>query len=310
MSAGEMRTRTLESMSNLSPAEHFASSKSNKMTTIHSLRPSYLSFLAALALSKNTSGEHSGTGADAVHEMLSGGDNGVGTQKYQGWSALLEVLRWYIRQLNPQEYSTTRGSVVAASSSGDSTAYYYFDQGSAGDGTGYGPKDRSASGEGASQTKPRELGEANEFILLSHLALITNVAANSASARSAIVTINLPIRSPDGSEIVGQDSALTVLFTLAVMPLSPEVRGAVFRSIARLLSVDGASDAETIEMRTVAIKGWELLESCQVVPISMLEQYPSLQDQSLQSTTGLSFPPSSTARVRLKNHFRAVFLYF
>jgi hypothetical protein len=265
-----------------------------------SLCPSYLSFLAALALAKNPSGRQALSGAALIHERLSGGDNG---QKYIGWSTLIEQLRWYIRQLNPEDYSTTRGSAVTTSSSGGSTAYYYCDQGSAGDGNGYGSKDQSTSGESTSHAKPRELGDTNEFILWSHLALISNVAANCAAARSAIVSINLPIRSPDGTEIIGQDSTLMVLFTLAVMPLSPEVRGAVLRTIARLLSVDGASETETTDMRKAALKGWDLLEACQIVPINMLEQYPSLQDPNLRSTTGMAFPPSSTALVRSKTRF-------
>ena len=98
-----------------------------------------------------------------------------------------------------------------------------------------------------------------------------------------------------------------VLFSLAVMPLSPEVRGAVFGTIARLLSVDGANPEETAVLQKAAMKGWELLEACQVVPISILEQYPSGQETSVQSSSGLSFPPSSTAMVRAYDNSSVLF---
>jgi hypothetical protein len=50
-------------------------------------------------------------------------------------------------------------------------------------------------------------------------------------------------------------------------------------------------------MREMAVKGWELLEACQVLPIHLLDQYPSLRETDAQNIPGLAFPPSSTALV-------------
>ena len=260
-----------------------------------SLRPSYLSFLAALALAQNPScGDD---GADVVHSILSGHSR----NRYQtpDWWSLIDTLRWYVGELSPQSY-TTRGPSTSSSSSQSttSTAYYYFDEGSA---TNPASNNRP-SGDSSASPKPRELGEENTFILLSHLALITNVAAKSSAARSAIVSINLPIKNPDGS-VVGQDSAMMVLFYLALLPLTPKVRGAVFGTLSQLLSIDGCNKEEAADMRSAALKGWEHLEASQIIPISMLEQYPSAQQPGSQTTTGLDFPLSSTAVVRYDDFF-------
>jgi len=254
-----------------------------------SLCPSYLSFLAALALAQNPScGDD---GADVVHSMLSGHS---GNRYQRDWPSLIEVLRWYVMELRPQSY-TTRSSATSSSSSQSttSTAYYYFNEGSASNQA----SNNRPSGDSSVSPKPRELGEENTFILLSHLALITNVAAKSSAARSAIVSINLPIKNPDGS-VVGQDSAMMVLFYLALLPLTPKVRGAVFGTLSQLLSIDGCSKEEAADMRSAALKGWEHLEACQIIPISMLEQYPSAQQPGSETATELSFPLSSTAVVR------------
>ena len=240
-----------------------------------SLYPSYLSFLAALALAKNPCGGDGG--AEVVHSMLD-------------WPSLIDTLRWYVRELDPQAYAA-RGSSTSKSSSQAtaSTAYYYFDQAnSASDQTS---KNRS-SGDSSPRSQPRELGEVNTFILLSHLAVISNVAAKSSDARSAIVSINLPITNSDGS-VVGQDSAMMVLFSLTLLPLTPEVRGAVFGTLSQLLSVDGSNKEQAADMRTAALKGWEHLEACQIIPIRKLEQYPSTVLPGTHTTAGIAFPLSS-----------------
>jgi hypothetical protein len=263
----------------------------NQQRDDDSLRPLYLSFLAALALAKNPSNSANGCGADVVHDIISeSGDAG------SGWSSLIEVLRWYIRQLSP-DISTSKAPAVSAAVSGGSTAYYYSDEDVRGSESGVGSNDRSKVGDSVSQSRPRELGATNEFIVLSHLVVIANVASNSADARSAITFVSLPIIESDG-ESVGQESVLVVLFTLAVMPLSPEIRGSVFRAIAMLLSVAGCSAEETAKMRNVAANAWELVESCQIVPIGTLEQYHSTQDLSLLGAPKMLFPPSSSALVR------------
>lgn len=272
-----------------------------------SLRPCYLSFLAVLALVDDDSVVQNG--ADVIHEMLSK-DSDAGSFKYDtNLESFFEVLRWYVRELSPQDYgsSSTSSSSAASASSGrtgaGSTAYYYHADAdrSRDDSTAYGSsQERSRSEISPARSKPRELSEDNTFILLSHLAVIGNISSKSAAARSAILSVNLPIRSADGTEVVGQDSALMVLFTLAGAPLSPQVRGTVFETIASLLHADESNKVEKAKMREMAIKGWELLEACQILPIHLLDQYPSLRESDAQNIPGLAFPPSSTALVSFR----------
>ena len=257
-----------------------------------SLRPVYLSFLSALALAKNPSKSIIGSGADEVFGLIS-----AESDEGSGWSVLVEIFRWYIRQLSP-DASTVRAPSVAASSSGGSTAYYYLDQeDTIGNGAFFGTTERSKSGEAVSQSRPRELGEANEFILVSNLTILTNVAKFSASARSTLISTHLPIVESDG-ETVGQESVLAILFALAVMPLSPDIRGCVLQTLATLISVEGLEKDEQENMRLAALKGWELLEEYQFLPINLLQQYPSMHDPSYHGARSMSFPPSSSALVR------------
>jgi hypothetical protein len=261
-----------------------------------SLRPVYLSFLAALALAKNPNNSVIGSGADEVYGILLGDGSDIGT----GWLSIFELFRWYIRQLS-SDVSAVRVTTVSASSGGGSTAYYYLDQdGNSGNDSGFGLRKISKSGEAVSQGRPRELGEANEFIVLSNLAVLANVASLSATARSGILAINLPMQESDG-ESVGQESALNVLFMMSLMPLSPDIRGSVFHTISMLLSVNGlpADSVEAENIRKAAIKGWELLEDYQIVPINLLEQYPRIQNSSHLGARNMSFPPSSSALVRI-----------
>lgn len=264
-----------------------------------SMRPSFLSFLAVLALAESPVLLRNG--AAVVHDMLSTSDPNLelGTD----WASLVDILRWYLRELSSQAYGSTSGasSSTASTSSGraagTSTAYYYHADRSV-DGATYGSsRERSQTDGTSARSKPRELCEDNTFILLSHLAIIGNVASRSAAARAAILSVNLPIQSPDGTEVVGQDSALMVLFMLVGVPLSPDIRGAVFETIANILQTEGSSDEDCSKMRDVALKGWELLEACQVLPIHLLDQYPSIRESDAQGIPGLAFPPSSTALV-------------
>jgi hypothetical protein len=264
-----------------------------------SLRPCYLSFLAVLALVEDESVVQNG--AAAIFEMLSK-DSDTDFTKYEtNLVSFFEVLRWYVRELSPQDYgSSLTSSSTSASSSrsgAGSTAYYYHADRSHEDSMAYGSQERSRSESNPARPKPRELSEDNTFILLSHLAVIGNMASKSAAARSAILSVNLPIQSADGTEVIGQDSALGVLFTLAGAPLSPQVRGTVFETIANLLQADESNKDEKVKMREMAVKGWELLEACQVLPIHLLDQYPSLRESDAQNIPGLAFPPSSTALV-------------
>ena len=256
-----------------------------------SLRPVYISFLAALALAKNPSQRSVGSGADEVFGLISAECDVV-----SGWATLIEMFRWYIRQLSPDNLSTRTPSTSASSTAG-STSYYYLHQDGNSETESMFGTERSNNYETVSQSRPRELGDANEFILLSNLLILTNVTAFSTSARSTIVNIHLPVVESDG-ETVGQESVLSILFMLAVMPISPDIRGSVFDAIAALLSNEGLNKEVQENMRSAAIKGWEILEEYQILPISLLQQYPSTHDPSYHGAPTMSFPPSSSALVR------------
>jgi hypothetical protein len=262
-----------------------------------SLRATYLSFLASLSIAQNPFGSESGAdGADVVHKLLSGDAGGAGEVDHQGWLDVLGALRWYVCQLGASQLAPSRESTGSSSSTRGSTAYYYFEDPEASDFSGY---DRSTSKDTPSDVTATDLGEENEYNLLAHLALITNVAANSAEGRSGIRSIKLPLRSPDTKDIIGQDSTLEILFALASMPLSPEVRGATFCSIASLISVQGIRSADMSELREASVVAWKLVDSYQIVPTFMLDQFPSSEEPlSALNATGISFPTSSTALVR------------
>jgi hypothetical protein len=268
-----------------------------QQTDDDSLRPCYLSFLAVLALAEAPFLVQNG--AAVIHEILSSQSDQDSTLE-TNWESLIGILRWYVRELSPQDYGSTSSSSATSTSGGTgaSTAYYYHADRSMNESMAYGSSRESSRSESTpSRAKPRELSDDNTFVLLSHLAVIGKVASKSPSARSAILSVNLPIQSPDGTEVVGQDSALMVLFTLAGAPLSPELRGAVFETIANILQTNGSSKEESDKMREMAIKGWELLEACQILPIHLLDQYPSIREADAQNIPGIAFPPSSTAMV-------------
>lgn len=253
-----------------------------------SLSPSYLSFLAALALAQNR--QCLQNGAEVVYSIL---QNSTVDQKKTDWATLIDVIRWYVRELDPHALSTRSNKSVSSSKVTTSSAYYYDDREN--------PNEQKSSsqigGESSTYSKPHSLGEENTYILLSHLAVISNVAANCPSARSEIISINLPIVNTENA-IIGQDSALMILFKLALLPLTPDVRGAVFGTLSSLLSTDGLSGEEAASIHGSALKSWELLESCQIIPISLLEQYPTRSDPVVQDGLGLTFPLSSTSLVR------------
>ena len=272
--------------------------------TDDTLRPSYLSFLAALAIAKNADGTLDG--AKTIHELLSEEAQQSDRQLAVSWPQLVEMLRWYARELSPKEYGGSSSSTTSGpgGASGGSSSYYYYDDQISNVG-------QASSAENKSRSEPRELGETNTYILLSHLALISNVASRNATARSAILSVDLPIHSQNtGSRaMVGQDSTLTILFSLAVTALAPEVRGKVFSSIADLVSLDGALNEQREHIRRAATKSWELLEAYQVLPIHLFEQFSSVRSTGVSGIPGLTFPPSSTAMVSVTCCFNSLAPY-
>lgn len=269
-----------------------------------SLLPAYLSFLAALALACTTGEDPDGSGAAAVHSLLSQEfDPSSDSSRKVNWSTVLQVIRWYARELSVPA-TGTRGSTdtLRSSSSGTtgfdsmSTAYYYgADSTEDAMGGFHSSHSQQRKNTTASSTdaKPKELGEDNTIILLSHLNVISSVTSNSSVARSAISSMKLPVG--DG---VGEDHLLTMLFSLAIAPVAPEVRGAIFMTISNILRVVKPREEEKEAAKEMARKGWDLLEDSQVLPIVLLDQYSPPPGRVGFVSPGLRFPASSTAQVR------------
>uniref|UniRef100_A0A7S4I8C0 Uncharacterized protein n=1 Tax=Odontella aurita TaxID=265563 RepID=A0A7S4I8C0_9STRA len=296
----------------------------------NSLLPAYLAFLSALSLAGDVDPSRpTKNGAAAVHALLSdrvppplwspssspssslGASSSSASQQMITWSYLLDSVRYYADYLG--SYSIGDGAPSPAGRSGGassssmafdfqgrpSTAYYYGAESNAvegGRGFVHASSDTSM-GAGASGIAgaTRELGEANTLTLMSILDLISRAALRSPEAREEILGVRLPV--PGASAAVGagagaEDDPLTILFSLAIQPLTPEVRGLAFVAIANLIrggtrtgkeesskpftegaQMQGRNDVEW------GRRGWEMLEASRILPISALAQYSSPQHQ-------------------------------
>jgi Nuclear pore complex scaffold, nucleoporins 186/192/205 len=261
----------------------------HQQTIDHSLRPVFISFLAALATARNDNG--SLNGADTIHEIFSTSIADDGNMLQQSWISILEILRIYVRELDPSSNSSPSESRTRSNDT--STAYYYYDESS--------NTPDEAVKDANTTISQKELGDENIAILSSHLTLISNVAFNSPQGRYQIVSNNyLPIRSADFRDVIGRDSPLDILWMLSRMPLPPGIRGMVFKSIASLLSVDGITDTtERSKLREFAVSGWEVLEASQIVPIRVLHRYQIEKKHDEINPAGLSFPMSLLSLVSL-----------
>lgn len=265
----------------------------HQLETDKSLLPVYVSFLAALALAPAVA-DGTESGASIVNRLL----QSDGDTSQVNWLSLMNAIRWYAGELSPGSETVTKSTSESSSSSPGlpgrpSTAYYYGAEDSGAEGsTGYSSQHASSSSSPTS-SKAKEMGETNTNILLSHLEVIATVASESSAARSVLVSTVLPVAGQEGD-----DPFLTVLFLLSIAPLTPLLRGAVFSTIASLLKVDGANQEERKIIEEQSMKGWKLLDTCNVLPISLLDQYESLPERAAQVTEGLAFPPSSISLVR------------
>lgn len=250
------------------------------------LEPCYFALLAAIATASDP--DLSLSGADAIHAKFMSQPGGANL-----WASSIGILRYYARALDPDTYGSVNSTNKAAPGvqQPSSRAYYYEGNPNAGDWSSY----TSAQGKADDQTtKPKtlELGEQNTAILMSHLKLLCNVATYSPAARVAILSIALP---PDGLNLndTEPDSAIMIFFSLAMTPISSDLRGAVFRTLGMLLRTDGAAADEKLAIEEAAMKAWEMLENCQIFPVYLFEQFPSVQESAARNIARLAFPPSS-----------------
>ena len=139
-----------------------------------SLVPIYVSFLAALAIAEPS----------LVFELLNKHEETSGKVSLN-WTTLFDNLRWYVRKMGDNYAGDSKPATTSETQSVVSTGdYYAFDDlnsaGSAG-----------ASLSASSSTLPsnsrlEELREANTAIVMSHLAVITKVAATYARPRGRV----------------------------------------------------------------------------------------------------------------------------
>lgn len=252
-----------------------------------SLIPTYVSFLAALAIDQPS----------LVFDLLNSNEE-TGVKITMNWKTLFDTLRWYVRKMSDGYAGETKSSTTHETPSVTSNGYYY------------GVDDYNLAGNkgatsSASTVQPgivrlEELRETNTAIVLSHLAVITKVASNYARGRTLLATMKLSIEGETTDQ--EGDSVLVVLFSLAIAPLSPHVRGAVFATLAALLRVEGTNAEEEKLIRDLARKGWDLLELSQVVPVFLLDQYQRKRPDGFSQT--MTFPPSSLSLVGIDLHRR------
>lgn len=239
----------------------------------------YYAFLAALSTAKCTS--VSGGGAEVVHSILSDP-----TETHRNWGEVLATLRWYFQQLDK-----SRASPAATNSSlgSQSASNYYLNLSLASNRS----NDAAKSLE---KPKPVVLGERNVFYLLALLGVLDK-SSSLPSTRLEILSKTTPIYAENSSEMVGTDTTLNILFSLFCSPITPDIRGAISSTLASLLSTQGmeaSSDEDKTKMREFCSTAWELVETCQIVPVILLDQYPQMTGEV---KSGLSFPASSTSLV-------------
>ena len=245
-----------------------------------SLTPFYMAYSAALA--KAESPYIHVRGADVVNSTLSSPDSSA-----VNWNSVFETLRWYFRTLDTTKTNT---ATVTRSSGAPSTSYYYQNTSTTATST-------QRTTESSSGSKPAEIGETNTFYLLSLLGLISSVSAKSSKSRLEILSMKLPIKTQNSSTVLASDPTLNIMFSLLTGPLPPEVRGATLTAIANLLCTEGLTDEEKTRMREFAGSAWVLVESCQILPIMLLDQYPQAVGGGSPKVSGLHFPASSVSLV-------------
>jgi hypothetical protein len=252
-----------------------------------SLLPCYLSFLSSLALAEG--------GAEAVHLMLSAPLE-EGRKGQVTWGSLLSILRWYTQKLNSNGYGGSPG-IKAAATLYPSTSYYTCED----DTTGEFKSDPWArdTDKTRSIAAASDLTAESSFVLAAHLMVLSKVCRGCPSARSFLLGSDVHLQGSGYSgsaDIMDQDSTLVILFSLAVSPLPPEIRGGVFHALASLLSTDPKEQAFS-KIQESAVTAWQILDQCQILPIYLLDQYSTGIEKDARSSIGLRFPPASMALV-------------
>ena len=242
------------------------------------LRAPYFGFLTMLATTVGQQDSEHMEGAEKLHSLLSN-EAATPDSIQTTWFDIMGIIRHYARYLVDKDslQTSTQSSTTAGR---QSTVYYYFNDDDINSRTTQSTKKSSSS------SKPR-LDTDGAYLLSACLSLLEAVASRSSAARTYLRNLSLPVESSDG--ILGRDSTLLVLFTLATAPIAPKIRGLVFTTIAAIL--DDCSQEE-------ALNAWNIVESSGFLPIYKLQQYPTEIGEN--EVPRISFPTSLTAQVREK----------
>jgi hypothetical protein len=243
----------------------------------------FISFLASLSLANGTrEDDEASNGASTIHSFLCG-ERTINTHSDRhvpfGWTNIIGALRWYAEMLSPDDgdkKSTAADGLRRTSSNVDAsettTSYYY---GASGDGTS---KTSSSPQQGRPSTpddpKRKELDEVGTNTLMALLCLISHVVARSSVAREYILSIQLqPDNNGDSSNESYQQGSLEILFSLLTTPISTDIQGMTFMTIANLLQPTTSTllNSEDSSNPQYGKRAWELLEMIQLIPIKLLE---------------------------------------
>jgi len=266
-----------------------------------SLLPAYLSFLSTMALSGSPD-DHtlSRNGATAVHDWLSNADResfspvspsaNIADVNRIDWAYILNTIRFYAHQLNPPQ----AGDGFCQSSSSyatneDSTAYYYGATDNGAYSNIQAQQGAVKSSSVSSVEAKKKLDENSTLTLLSLLGLLSHVSLKSKLARKSILDTKLTVHG--SKRFALEDDALSILFTLLVTSITPEIRGSTLMAIANLVRCDDISCLSVVEKEQVmdtAKRGWDLLETSQIIPIDILSQYSILQGVQSSSSSNKS----------------------
>ncbi len=276
-----------------------------------SLLSIYVSLLGVLSLTNNPneSPDMGGNGADAICEWLSQNNRMTSSptsydpSKQVTLEYVLYSIQYYAQQLNPPVESSQSGWTSSANQfqqtsyvyddDDDDTSYYYGADDAA---DSYSKSQDRGSNSVTSGSKKKELDERSARILASLLNLLSNVALKSEQSRKRILNIKL---GAVGHSRTREDDAITILFSLLVTSITPEIRGLTLSTLAHLIrqckdyhlfSSDDKEFSDDAVMRC-----WELLEMSQIVPIAKLGQYSPVQSgntPSYQANYGRKEPVS------------------
>lgn len=254
-----------------------------------SLRSSFFTLLSMLATAEDPEKAGEFEGASILHSWLSNKAESPDGPIRLRYDEILGTIRYYTRVLIGKGIFRSGGQ-TSSSSSRQPTSYYYFDDDDQSVSTSQVSKKSSTSSTQIS------LGEEGTRLLVACLELFTSIASRCADARTYLRGFYLEVES-NTEGMVGRDTTLMVLFTLAATPVSPEIRGHVFSAIAVILQ-DCSEDE--------ALNAWDIVESSGFLPIYKLQQFPTAIGEN--EAPGIGFPPSSTAKVSFLTRYIGKYL--